>query len=64
MSDPKAKAPAVETIADLEAKLAALKGQAAVEGFSKDIEAAEKAGFKAVIAPAHNGGQPALRVDY
>lgn len=58
------EAPAEPTIAELEAKLAAMKGQAAVEGFAEAQEAAEKAGFKTMIHMASNGGQPALRVDY
>lgn len=55
---------AAASIADLEAQLAALKGQAALESFADEKVAAEKAGFKTLVQPAHNGGQPALRIDY
>jgi hypothetical protein len=64
MSTPKEKAAAAASIAALEKQLADLKGEVAVESFADAIDAAQKEGFAASIAPAHNGGSPALRVDY
>ena len=58
------KTQAPQTIAELEALLAAAKGVKAAEDFAAPKAEAEKAGFTASIAPAHNGGSPALRVDY
>jgi hypothetical protein len=63
MAAEKNQAPSL-SVAELEAMLAAAKGKQATEDFAEPKAAAEKAGFKTMIAPAHNGGSPALRVDY
>jgi len=70
MSKPSAQATAVQptaeqvSIAELEARLAVLKGAVAVESFAAPLEAAKRDGFSASIVAAANGASPALRVDY
>lgn len=52
------------SLADLEQMIADKRKASAQQGFTGLIADAEKAGFTTRIEHAHNGGAPALRVDY